>query len=118
MLKKQKNKGTAVDNSVPQGVLFVIYTPGGQREDNVTALVPKDMLDYMLDCMELELSDLDNFIVNVDDDEDPKVADAITLLYKRFGLERSDTVKPDLRQYLNTEPPYVVNEVIRIGWAV
>lgn len=93
-------------------VLFVINTPGGNRKDSGTALIPLDQVSqYPLDAM-------NHKIVNVDDTIDSGAFDAIVELYHRLGLESNKGQKADLKKYMNPKAPFTVDKVVSIGWSV
>jgi hypothetical protein len=92
-------------------VLLVITTMGGDDDDNTIALIPGYKLHGV------PLKEINGKTVNRDDISDSAM-DAIVSLYNRLGLERNDLVATDLKEFLRPETPFVVDEVIRIGWDV
>ncbi len=94
-------------------ILFVVYTPGGDDNDNTIALLPSAKLTGV------DLDAIDGKMVNADKLPE-EVADAIVTLYKRLGLEREEDFDADLSEYVNprTRTPFTVDKVVRIGWAV
>lgn len=92
-------------------VLLVITTMGGDDDDNTIALVPGSKLHGV------PLKEINGKTVNRDEMPNASI-DFIVTLYKRLGLERDDRVEKDLKEYLNPQTPFVVDEVVRIGWDV
>lgn len=92
-------------------ILLVITTVGGDADDNTIALIPGSKLHGV------PLKEIDGKTVNRDDAPDD-VLNAIVSLYKRLGLERDDNVATDLKEFVRPETPFVVDEVVHIGWDV
>ena len=90
-------------------ILLVVYTPGAQ-DQNCVALIPSEYLQ------EVDF-DAINFKILNDGDVGPKEAIMIVNIYKRLGLEKSDN-EQDLKPFINPQPPFAVDKVVMIGWAM
>lgn len=92
-------------------VLIIVETPGGTTTQNTYAVVPAKLLH------DIKLYTLNGLILNKDD-ATAKQQEQIINLYKRLGLENGDYTGTDLAQYVEVAPPFTVDHVLRIGWAV
>lgn len=101
-------------------ILFVVITPGGDVPENRIALVPSTALSNLTST---DLDNMNGVILNLTPDWEftKETGDLIEDLYYRFGLEGQgpeEEAKADLKAYLDPKPPFSVDRVITIGWAV